>query len=536
MKRFWQLLKPDQRDIKIIYFYALIHGLVSLSLPLGIQAIVNLIQGGSISTSWVVLVIIVVLGIAIIGVFQIFQLVISEQLQQKIFTRAAFEFTFRMPRIKWSELYGNYAPELMNRFFDIISVQKGLSKIIIDFSVAGFQVIFGLILLALYHSFFIIIALILILLVYVIIQFTAKAGLSTSLEESKHKYQVAHWLEELARNAVSFKLFSTCGLPLKQTDLYVSQYLHARKDHFKILYRKYILLIIFKVIVATCLLAIGGVLVMEQRMNIGQFIAAEIIILLVLNSTEKLVFSIENLYDVLTALEKIGQVTDLELEEQPKDQQTISNKFSVEVNQVSFSFPHTSKKVISNFSFNLQEGEHYRLAGTNELGREILVHLLARLYTTNEGYIIMNGAPIQTIPNEILSRQLGVLLPQEKLFEGTIIDNITMGQKVTTEDIEWAITNLCLTKNIDALPEGLYTKVQTEGQHLPRSLTQKILLARTIIHRPKLLLMIAPFRFISQEDTKEIIDFIHGQQWSMLIDSQQEFVNKCFPNELILND
>ena len=143
IQRFWRLLQPDKREISNVYVYAIFNGLVNLSLPLGIQAIINLIQGGQISTAWGVLVLFVIMGVAITGVLQILQLRITENLQQKIFTRAAFEFAYRLPRIRLEALYNHYAPELINRFFDTMSVQKGLSKILLDFSTASLQVIFG---------------------------------------------------------------------------------------------------------------------------------------------------------------------------------------------------------------------------------------------------------------------------------------------------------------------------------------------------------------------------------------------------------
>ena len=117
VQRFWLLLKPDQKEIKNVYVYAFFYGLVNLSLPLGIQSIINIIQGGQISTSWIVLVAFVILGVAITGVLQVNQLKITENLQQKIFTRAAFEFAYRIPKVKMEALYRHYAPELMNRFF-----------------------------------------------------------------------------------------------------------------------------------------------------------------------------------------------------------------------------------------------------------------------------------------------------------------------------------------------------------------------------------------------------------------------------------
>ncbi|MFT6245991.1 MAG: ABC-type bacteriocin/lantibiotic exporter with double-glycine peptidase domain, partial [Crocinitomicaceae bacterium] len=278
VRRFWLLLKPDKLEIRNLYIYAIIIGLLNLVLPLGIQSIINLIQGGEVSTSWLVLVGLVAAALSLSGILQINQLRITENLQQKFFTRAAFEFAYRIPRIRLEQLFKEYAPELMNRFFDIVSIQKGTTKILIDFSSASIQVLFGMILLSLYHPFFIVFSLFLISIIIGIFYFTIRSGLKTSLEESKHKYRIAHWLEELARSNTTFKLAGNPKLPMDRINEQSSKYINAREKHFGILRKQYSLMIVFKVLVAVGLLLIGGLLVIDQQMNIGQFVAAEIVI------------------------------------------------------------------------------------------------------------------------------------------------------------------------------------------------------------------------------------------------------------------
>ena len=147
LHRFYNLLLLDKKDVLQLFFYAIFAGLVSLSLPLGIQAIINFIQSGRVSVSWIVLVVLVVMGVALVGVLSMMQLRITENLQQKIFIRSSFEFAGRMPRIKFEELYGTYPPELANRFFDTLTIQKGTSKLLVDFSAAILQIVFGVVLL-----------------------------------------------------------------------------------------------------------------------------------------------------------------------------------------------------------------------------------------------------------------------------------------------------------------------------------------------------------------------------------------------------
>ncbi|MFM1874951.1 MAG: hypothetical protein RL266_688 [Bacteroidota bacterium] len=529
VQRFWRLLHPDRKEIRNVYVYAIFNGLINLSLPLGIQAIVNLIQGGQVSTAWVVLVLVVVAGVTATGVLQIAQLRITENLQQKIFSRSAFEFAFRMPRIKMESIYNHYAPELMNRFFDTLTVQKGLSKILIDFSTAVLQVVFGLILLSFYHPFFILFSLILILLVYAIFMLTGKSGLQTSLNESKYKYKVAHWLEELARTSTTFKLAGATDLPLTRMDTEVDDYLNARESHFNILVKQYTLMVVFKALIAAGLLAMGGILVMQQHMNIGQFVAAEIIILLVMSSVEKLVMSMETIYDVLTALEKIGQVTDLELERTEGVDticETSSSGMKIELQNVQFMYPDGDKVILSNISEVVESGERVIICGPNGSGKSTLLQLIAGLYDATSGQIVYNGLPKGNLNLTSLRSSVGDCLAHEQLFDGTVLENIAVGRpRATFENVKWAAKNIQLESFIQQLPNGYDTHVDPMGKKLPKSVVQKLLLARSIADRPKLLLLEDSLEHLDDNERRSVVDFLVSPEndWTIVAASADNY-------------
>lgn len=529
VQRFWRLLHPDRKEIRNVYVYAVFNGLINLSLPLGIQAIVNLIQGGQVSTAWIVLVSVVVAGVAATGVLQIAQLRITENLQQKIFARSAFEFAFRIPKVKMEAIYKHYAPELMNRFFDTLTVQKGLSKILIDFSTAVLQVVFGLILLSFYHPFFVLFSLILIVLVYAIFRFTGKAGLETSLNESKYKYRVAHWLEEMARTSTTFKLAGNTDLPLARMDKEVDDYLGARESHFKVLVQQYSLMIVFKAIIVAGLLAMGGVLVMQGVMNIGQFVAAEIIILLVMSSVEKLVMSMETIYDVLTALEKIGQVTDLELE-RTEGVDTMwdegSSGLKIELQDVHFTYPDGDRVILSNITESIASGERVIICGPNGSGKSTLLQILAGLYDVSKGQVIYNDLPKGNLNLSSLRSAIGDCLTHEQLFDGTVLENITVGRPgATFENVKWAAKNLMLEGFIQQLPNGYDSSIDPQGKKLSKSITQKLLLARSIADKPKLLLLEDALEHLDDNDRKLIVDFLVGSEnaWTIIAASSDNY-------------
>lgn len=532
----WQrligLLELDKKDIFQIFYYAIFAGLVNLSLPLGIQAIINLIQGAQVSTSWIILVILVTLGVAFAGLLQLTQVRIIENVQQKIFTRSSFEFAYRFPKIRMDELRNYYPPELANRFFDTLTVQKSLSKILVDFPAALLQIIFGLILLSLYHPFFIIYGLLLILLIYVVFKFTAQKGLDTSLEESEYKYRVAHWLQEVARSIISFKLSGKTSLAMDKNDALVANYLTARENHFRVLILQFIQMIGFKVLVTAGLLLIGGILVLNQEMNIGQFVAAEIIILLVISSVEKLITGLETFYDLLTSLEKLGQVVDKELEPQDGEKPfKEGDGFTVELDRVTYSVPERDKKILDNVSLTISKSCTILLQGPNGSGKTTLLRMIAGILRPDQGNIFVNNVSLKGINLNYYRSHVGQSLLEESPFEGTILENITFGDtSIPSEDIYWALEKTGLTSFVKEQPQGLKTVLYPEGRQIPSTIAKKIVLARSIVRKPQLLILKDPLDHFDAEEANRIMDFLTEKErpWALIVVSQNSrWIKRC---------
>jgi len=539
-KRFTSLLELDKKDIRQLFYYAIFAGLVALTLPLGIQAIINLIQGAQVSTSWIILVILVTFGVVFQGILQLMQIRILENIQQKIFTRASFEFAYRFPKIKMEELHNYYPPELANRFFDVLTIQKGLSKILIDFPAATLQIIFGLILLSLYHPFFIIYGLMLVLLIYVVFKFTAKKGLNTSLIESKRKYIVAHWLQEVSRSLTTFKLSGKTNLAMNRNDELTTNYLDARESHFQVLVLQFIQLIGFKVLVTAGLLIIGGLLVLNQKMNIGQFVAAEIIILLVIGSVEKLIKGLESFYDVLTSLEKIGQIVDKELEIQNgQDPFEINQGLQIELDNLKYITPD-SKEVLSNINLEINKGDKIMIEGASGSGKTTLLRILSALIKPTEGAFYINGVSIKGVWLNKYRSYIGQVLPSQSPFEGTVLENITFGNTadISQEHLHEVLKKLGLLSFIKEQPNGINTMLYPEGQQIPITVAKRIVLARAIINKPKLLLLKDPLENFEPGEAIKIIEYLTepSQPWTIVVSSRSGYWKKYCNRTIIISD
>jgi len=524
-QRLLSLMQLEREDIYKILLYAAFAGLVGLSLPLGIQAIINLIQGGQFNASIMVLIGLVLIGVIFQGILRFMQLRIAEDLQQRIFTRSSFEFIYRFPKIKSEAFEGYYPPELANRFFDTMIVQKGVPKMLIDFSAALLQIIFGLILLSFYHPFFILFGVLLVILLYVVFKFSVPEGLQTSLNESKFKYKVAHWIEEVARSYESFKVSDSFSLSSKKNDKLALDYLNARESHFSILKLQFFKMIGFKALVTGALLIIGGLLVINQQMNIGQFVAAEIVILLMITSVEKLILGLENVYDVLTSLEKIGQITDLPLENQAGlTPFSNSTDFNLELQNINLVYNKSQRQVLSNINFDLAPKQHTYIYGPSGAGKTTFLKLLAGLIMPTSGQFYMNDHNIQNIDFEHYRSFVGHVLPNNLPFEGSIKDNISFNNPdITNEELNEVLEKLCLKSFVKSQPQGIETIISTDGQQLSYTISKKIMLARAVISKPKLLVLKDPLNEFEPNETEQILSYLfeESQPWTIVVVSRK---------------
>jgi ABC-type bacteriocin/lantibiotic exporter with double-glycine peptidase domain len=314
-QRLIRMLHTERTAINYIYIYAIFIGLIGLTLPLGTTAIFNLLSNGAMYSSTYLLIGVVIVGIIIGGILLIGQFTLVEAIEQRIFTRAALEFAYKLPRIRKEALKDEHPPELINRFFDILTIQKGLTKLLVDIVAAMVQIIFSAILLSFYHPVFIGFGLLTIASIVLMVILWYRPGLNSSMEESEHKYELVAHLEEVATDLEKYRTDEKARKDvMRQVDGINAKYLRARNDHFLVLRRFFTGSMLLRVVLTAGLLLGGSLFVVQRQMSLGQFVAAEVIIVQISYAVEKFLTSLNTVFDMVTGVEKVALVTDLELE------------------------------------------------------------------------------------------------------------------------------------------------------------------------------------------------------------------------------
>ena len=534
VRSLFKILKLDKKDISSIYFFAILGGLIALTLPLGIQTIINFVVAGTLSTSIIVLIIIVVIGVFINGLVQVRQMQITEKVKQKIFTRYSLEFANKLPHLNIEKLDKYYLPELVNRYFDAPSLTKSLEKILLDVPTAIIQIVFGLILLSFYHPIFIGFGLFLIVILLAIIKYTSPQGLATSLKASDYKYAIASWLEEMARVIKSFKYSKDTNLHLKKADKLVSGYLDARTSHFKILLTQYWSLITFKIIITAAMLIVGSYLVIDNQINVGQFIAADIVIITIMSSIEKLISSLDKVYDTLTSIQKLSKVIDSEIETSGTRELTTINK-GVTIEFIDVNFGYDTKQVLKNLSFKIQAGQMICLSGASGSGKSSVLRLLTGAFTNFTGTILVDNAPIGNYSLKSLRNQTGILLSQQDIFNGTLLENLTMGSAdISIDEVNKLSDKLNLKDFIKTYKDGYDAILDTQGKKINANIQQEILLVRALVGNHRLLLLENPFNNLEPKEIVALLDYLQNDNTAtIIITSDDENVrSKC---DVIIN-
>lgn len=528
-RKLFTYITKEKKDVASIYIYAILSGLVQLSIPLGIQAIVSYVMGATMVTSLYILIGFVVFGTFLAGFFRIRVMQIIEKIQQKLFVEYSLAFAEKLPKTNLAATKKYYLPELVNRFFDVPNLQKGISKILLEIPTALIQIVFGIILLSFYHPWFLVFGALVFILVIVIFRFTSSSGIESSLKESDKKYEVASWLEDIAGSVKTFKINSKSDTHLKGTDNRVVSYLNHRTSHFKVLLFQYWTIVLFKVLITLLMLSIGTYLLINQELNIGAFVAAEIVVLTILTAVEKLIKSLESYYDVITSLTKLSKVTELP-EENDSNIEIPFSKEGMEIifKDVSIHF-NDQKPIINNINFEITENSLTVIKGYLGSGKSLLLNIMAGFYEPTNGTILFDKVPLSNINKATFRDQTGIYLEDMHIIKGTLLDNITLDKEnYQTQDVlnlaeEWGIEDFS-----SQFTQGLLTPLSDTDTELSFSSRKKILLLRAMLGNKRLLLLEDPLDGMDQDFVNKMTAYLKKIKLTttvVIVSENEELIN-----------
>jgi len=485
-----ELARLEAADLRAVIVYAVGVGLFALTTPIAVQSLVNTVAFGALLQPLVVLSILLLGGLAFAAALRAMQYWVVELIQQRLFIRVVSDLSHRLPRVRTSAMDQAHGPELANRFFDIVTVQKASATLLLEGLAVVLQTSIGLLMLAFYHPMLLAFDFFLLLCVAGILIGYGRSAAATGLKESKAKYAVAAWIQELVRHPVAFRQSGGAEHAQERADSLARDWLGSRRKHFKYLFRQVLGALGLQAVASALLLGLGGWLVIDRQLSLGQLVAAELIVTAVLAAFAKFGKHLEAYYDLLAAADKLGQLVDLPVERDLGESDAPRpGPASLVVRELAFHYREDAP-VLRDVGFALRAGEKVALTGETAGGKSTLGELLYGLRGPTRGRILLDGTDTRDLSFAALRRDVALVGAAPELFAGTLVENLRMGQsELSLAELRRVLDEVGLGDAISRLPEGLHTQLTTGGQ--PLSSGQRVLLhlARALLLRPRLLII-----------------------------------------------
>ncbi|WP_373649368.1 MULTISPECIES: peptidase domain-containing ABC transporter [unclassified Schlesneria] len=537
LRRLLGLLRPEAGDIWMVIVYALGVGVLSLAVPITAMAVVNTTALATLVQQLLVLCVALLISLCLAALLRVLQSIVVEYLQQRIFVRVVGDLSHRLPRIDVKAFDKHHGPELVNRFFDVLTVQKASASLLLDGVSVVLQMAIGLALLAFYHQILLGFDLALIASLVFLVFVLGRGAVASSIRESRAKYVVAGWVEEMARHPVAFKFNGGPNFARERADVLTRQYLLARQSHYRIVLRQVVFALGLQVLASTALLGLGGYLVINGQLTLGQLVAAEIVVASVVSSFTKLGKHLESYYDLLAAVDKLGHLTDLPLERDGGvSHRARSQGAAIRVHNVTFAYGEGHRTVLDRLNLRIDAGERVALLGPNGAGKSTLVDLLFGLRQPNHGHIEIDETDLRDLRLESLREHIAVVKGIE-IFEGSIFDNVRMGREhLSLADVRRALGAVRLLEDVLDLPGGLNTALGTGGAPLSLGQAERLMLARAIAGSPRLLVLDEVLDDMDQDVRQEVLPGILGPEarWTLLVVTHSQDVARLCGRQVSL--
>jgi ABC-type bacteriocin/lantibiotic exporter with double-glycine peptidase domain len=517
MRRLMGLLREQIPDLWVMVVYAAAVGLLTLVTPVAVQALVNSVAFGTLLQPVVVLTAVVFIGLAFAGLIRALQVHVVEILQRRVFVAVSADLAARLPRVQAAAFDGAHGPELVNRFFDVLTVQKAVASLLLDGVALVLQSAVGMVLLAFYHPVFLAFDVVLLLCIAAVVFLLGRGAARTSIEESRTKYAVAAWLEELARHPDLFRATGGAAFASARTDDLVRRYLGARQGHFRVLFRQIGATLVLQALLSTLLLGLGAYLVIARQLTIGQLVAAELIVSAVVAGLAKFGKHLESLYDLLAAVDKLGHLVDLPLERLDGEvPPAAEGGAAVRLRGVSLSYAG-GPEVLRGLDLDLSPGDRVAIVGPGGSGKSALAEVLYGLRPPDGGRIEVDGVDLREIWLPALREQVA-LVRGGHVFAGTALENVVAGRPdVRPEDARAALRAVGLFEELAALPAGNATALSASGHPLSSSQVLRLSVARALAGRPRVLILDGVLDSLDRHARDVVFAAVTGQQGCTLL-------------------
>ncbi|MGI9472118.1 MAG: ATP-binding cassette domain-containing protein [Rubripirellula sp.] len=524
LERFLGLLRLDRRDVWTVVVFALVAGILSLATPLAVETLVSVVSWGTYWQPLVVLAMILLACLGLSGVLRVLQTIVVEIIQRRQLVRIVGDLSHRFPRANQAALEGTFPRELANRVFDIITIQKASAALLLDGISIVLTTALGLLLLAFYHPFLLGFDLVLMITMISVTWLLGRGGVRTAVQQSITKYRIAAWLQDVLANPTAFKVNGGGTLAVDRANRLVNDYLYARRNQFRVIIRQVIFAVGVQVVASTALLGLGGWLVIRGQLTLGQLVASELVVTVVVGAFAKAGKSLEKFYDLMAGIDKVGHLLDLPVDPRQEICQHSGEAVEVRWDDLTLKCGTLERNLPA---ATIEAGSCVAITDSDRSGGSLLARSLAGLVRPQSGVAEVGGIDAQ----QAYASELVCYAGSTEIFHGSLRDNVDLGRsEIGRSHVREVLRALGLWSDVIRMGDGLETLLQSGGHPLSETQCRLLMIARAIVGSPPVVIIDGLLDDLPDDIRQRVWNVIADENatWTLLlVTSKSEVIQQC---------
>ncbi len=482
---FIEILGPEKRYYILAVIYGVGISLLSLATPISVQMLINTVANTGLTTPLVVLSLTLFGLLTLAGLLQALRIHLMDLFGRRFYARMVSEIALRSIYATNPFFDDNSKGPLFNRYFDIIIVQKRLPVLCVSGFTIVLQSVVGFILVSFYHPYLLAFNLVVVALVWLVWVIWGKHAIKSSMEVSHKKHATAAWLEGLGGSNGFYKSSRHITDALHKTDQVTANYIREHERHFRHHFAQTLMFLFIWAAASASLLGLGGWLVIQGQLSLGQLVAAELVLSVVFVGISQLGTYLTYFYDLCAAVEELSLFHDVEQDPPDLYQRQVSGDSALAFVNAG----GESRGTRLTLDFTIPAGARVFAASHNHAAQRVFTSFMKRHERPDAGYLALGGEDFDSFQTHHLRQEI-IVLDRPNVVESSIREYLefSYGAEEGDKTLE-VLATVGLDGVISQLADGLDTRLAATGWPLSIMETMQLKLASAIIARPRVLVL-----------------------------------------------
>ena len=501
---FLVILSPERKFYILAILYGVGISLLSLATPISVQMLINTVANTGLTTPLIVLSVTLFALLSTAALLQALRIHLMDLFGRRFYARMVSEIALRSIYAVNPFFDDDSSGPLFNRYFDIIIVQKRLPVLFVGGFTIVLQTVVGVVLVSFYHPLLLAFNLVVVTMLWLTWMIWGKRAILSAMEVSHKKHATAAWLEGLGSSNGFFKTSRHIADALHKTEAATAEYMDRHKTHFRHHFSQTLVFLFIYAAASASLLGLGGWLVIQGQLSLGQLVAAELVLSVVFVGISQLGTYLTYFYDLCAAVEELSLFHEVEQDPPQPHPKPVTGDATLRFQSACGESRGTEVRL----DFSIPSGSRIFATASHHAVQRVFTSFLKHHERPESGYIALGGQDFESYRTHQLRQEI-IVLDRPNVVDSTIREYLSFSSlEEDQESILEILETVGLQYTVSQLSEGLDTRIAATGWPLSITESMQLKLASAMIAGPRVLVLSQIFDVMPETCLLDSLDYL----------------------------